>query len=48
MTTLKSGAGTCTLSRRELRPGIYGLVGVYTGSASYGGSTSAKETLTVR
>ncbi len=46
--TLKSSAGTCTLSPRELRPGTYGLASVYAGSASYEGSTSAKETLTVR
>ncbi len=45
---LASGTGTCTLSARELRPGTYDLTGVYPGSASYDGSTSAKETLTVR
>jgi hypothetical protein len=44
---LSSGKGRRTLSSRELKAGTYHLVATYGGSASFKGSTSAKETLTV-
>jgi len=45
--TLLSGKGSCSLSSRELKPGIYHLVATYGGSTNFEGSTSAKETITV-
>jgi len=45
--TLLSGKGSCSLSSKELKPGIYHLVATYGGSTNSKGSTSAKETITV-
>jgi len=44
---LSAGKGSCTLSSTKLPPGTYSLVATYNGSADFGTSTSAKETLTV-
>jgi hypothetical protein len=45
--TLKSGKGSCTLSAEKLAVGTYGLVATYKGSTDFGGSASAKESVTV-
>ncbi|MFZ2057794.1 MAG: Ig-like domain-containing protein [Acidimicrobiales bacterium] len=45
--TLSSGKGSCTLSSTKLPVGTYSLVTTYAGSTHFGGSASAKETLTV-
>jgi lysozyme len=45
--TLVSGKGSCKLSAKELKVGVYRLVATYGGGANFGDSTSAKETLTV-
>jgi hypothetical protein len=45
--TLTTGSGSCKLSAKELAAGTYYLVATYGGSADFGRSASAKETLTV-
>ena len=45
--TLAASKGACTLSNNKLPVGVYGLVATYGGSGQFGGSTSAKQTLTV-
>jgi Bacterial Ig-like domain (group 3) len=45
--TLKSGAGSCSLAAKRLKPGTYQLVASYAGNADYTGSASSKLTLTV-
>jgi hypothetical protein len=45
--TLAKGAGSCTLSASQMRPGKYILTGTYTGTSRYAASTSPKKTLTV-
>jgi hypothetical protein len=47
MITLKSAKGACTPSAEKLPVGTYHVVATYNGSADFGGSTSATETLTV-
>ena len=44
---LRLGKGSCTFSPERLKAGIYRLVAVYGGSATFMGSTSAKEMLLV-
>ena len=46
MITLKSAKGACTPSAEKLPVGTYHVVATYNGSADFGGSTSATETLT--
>ena len=43
-----SGKRSCTLSAKKLGVGTHQLVATYAGSSDFGGSTSPKETLTVR
>jgi hypothetical protein len=45
--TLSGAEGSCTLSATKLPAGTYGLVATYGGSANFGSSTSAEESLTV-
>jgi len=45
--TLSSGKGACRLSSNKFNVGSHNLVATYGGSAVFGGSASAKETLTV-
>jgi hypothetical protein len=47
-TLLLSGKAMCRLSPSELKAGSYRLVAAYRGSADFNGSSSAKETLTVK
>ncbi|MHB1511142.1 MAG: Ig-like domain-containing protein [Acidimicrobiales bacterium] len=42
-----SGKGSCGLSPRRLKPGIYHLVATYGGSTTYFGSTSSQKKLAV-
>ncbi|HXY44479.1 MAG TPA: Ig-like domain-containing protein [Acidimicrobiales bacterium] len=44
---LSSGKGSCTLSAKQLKVGVYGVVANYGGSTTYVGSTSSTESLTV-
>jgi hypothetical protein len=46
--TLKSGAGSCTLPAKALRPGTYLLTAAYAGSRNILTSDSPKKTLTIR
>ena len=45
--TLSGAKGSCTLSAEKLAVGTYGLVATYKGSTDFGGSASAKESVTV-
>jgi photosystem II stability/assembly factor-like uncharacterized protein len=45
--TLRSGEGSCRLSGKQLKAGIYSLVAAYGGSADFVRSTSGSNTLTV-
>lgn len=44
---LKAGRGSCTLTARQLRPGIYRLTASYAGSVDFTPSISPARTLTV-
>jgi hypothetical protein len=46
--TLKSGAGSCTLTAKQLRAGAYTLTAAYAGTTGILTSDSPKKTLTVR
>jgi hypothetical protein len=46
--SLLSGTGTCQLSDDELPVGRFGIVAIFAGNANFRGSTSLKNTLTVR
>jgi hypothetical protein len=46
--TLKSGAGSCTLPAKALRPGTYLLTAAYAGNRNILTSHSPKKTLTIR
>jgi hypothetical protein len=46
--TLKSGAGSCALAAKALRPGTYLLAAEYSGSRNVLTSDSPEKTLTVR
>jgi hypothetical protein len=45
--TLRSGSGSCRLSRRALRAGRHELLASYAGDRDFSGSTSARRTVTV-
>lgn len=45
--TLSNGAGSCTLTARQLRAGSYTIVAVYLGDVNYHSSQSAGKTLKV-
>ena len=45
--TLASGKGTCTLSSKKLRTGTYHPAATFPAGTNFGGSTSARLTLTV-
>jgi hypothetical protein len=45
--TLSKGAGSCTLTARQLRAGGYTIVAVYLGDVSYHSSQSAVKTVKV-
>jgi hypothetical protein len=47
-TSLSAGKATCRLSPSELKAGTYRLVAAYRGSRDFDGSSSAKQTLTVK
>jgi hypothetical protein len=46
--TLKSGAGSCRLTARQLKKGTYKVVARYHGAAPYAASSSAGKTFMVR